>query len=103
MGVEQRKARRVPIVAQIEAQSGGFPFIAVTENISEGGLMVRTSRTIEQGQIVHLKFTLPDASQREIRANGIVQHCAVGQSIGIKFEDLDPADLAAIQTFVSAA
>ena len=103
MGIEQRKARRVPIVAQIEAQSGGFPFIAVTENISEGGLMVRTTRALEQGQIVHLKFTLPDSSQREIRANGVVQHCTIGQSIGVKFEDMDPADLAAIQSFVTAA
>ncbi len=101
MGVDQRKSRRVPIVAQIEAQAGGFPFIAVSENISEGGLMVRTTRTMEQGQIVHLKFTLPD-TQREVRVNGVVQHCNPGQSIGVKFDDLDPADSAAIQAFVNA-
>ncbi len=103
MGVDQRKSRRVPIVAQIEAQAGGFPFIAVSENISEGGLLVRTTRTMESGQVVHLKFTLPDASQREIRVNGVIQHCSAGQSMGVKFEDMDPADLAALQNFINAA
>ena len=101
MGTEQRTTRRAPIVAQIEAQAGGFPFIAITENISAGGLRIHTTKTIEQGQIVHLKFTLPD-TQREIRVNGIIQHVTPGAYLGVRFDDLDPADLAAIERFVDS-
>ncbi len=102
MGADKRTHRRVPIVAQIEAQAGGFPFIAITEDISIGGLRIHTTKTMDAGQIVHLKFTLPD-SQREIRATGVVQHVTPGQYLGVHFQGLDPADLAAIEAFISAA
>ncbi len=102
MGADQRTSRRVPIVAQIEAQSGGFPFIAITEDISVGGLRVHTTKSLDSGQVVHMKFTLPD-SQREIRVNGVVQHVTPGQYLGVMFDDLDPADLSAIQSFIDHA
>ena len=101
MGTEQRTTRRVPIVVQVEAQAGGFPFIAISENISAGGMLIKTVRTMPEGSIVHLKFTLPD-TQQQIRVNATVQHVTPGSYLGTCFDDLDPNDCGAVERFVDA-
>lgn len=98
----KRASRRVPVVAKIEAQSGGFPFIALAENISEGGVMVRTTNPLDEGAVVHLRFTLP-GSEKQINVNGTVRHVTPGSSMGVRFEDIDPADQEAIRQYVEAA
>ena len=98
---EQRTADRVPFVARIEAQAGGFPFIALAKNISVGGMLINTANPVPEGQIVHLKFTLPGAN-REIAVSGTVQHVTPGAYMGVRFQDLNPADLEVIQRFVEA-
>ncbi|MGH9791680.1 MAG: PilZ domain-containing protein [Candidatus Acidiferrales bacterium] len=95
----KRAARRVPIVAKIEAQAGGFPFIALAENISEGGLLVRTASPLNEGAVVHLRFTLP-GTEKPVNANATVRHVVSGASMGVKFEDVDSADLEAIRKYV---
>jgi len=98
----KRSTRRVPIVAKIEAQAGGFPFIALAENISEGGLLVRTASPLDEGSVVHMRFTLPGA-EREITVNATVRHVIPGESMGTKFEDMDAKDIEAIQKYVETA
>jgi uncharacterized protein (TIGR02266 family) len=103
-GEEQdgRMARRVPLVAKIEAQAGGFPFIALAENISEGGMLVRTTSPLEEGSVVHLKFTLP-RGEKEIAVNGTVRHVTPGYSMGVRFSNIDANDLETIRKFVKSA
>jgi len=98
----KRATRRVPIVTKVEAQAGGFPFIAVGDNISEGGMLVRTANPLEEGAVVHLRFTLPDA-ERQIHVNATVRHVIPGTSMGVKFEDMDDADSSAIRAYVESA
>jgi uncharacterized protein (TIGR02266 family) len=95
----KRATRRVPIVAKIEAQAGGFPFIALAENISEGGMLVRTASPLDEGAVVHLRFTLPGAEQ-EVKVNATVRHVVPGESMGVKFEDMDDKDSAAVKKYV---
>lgn len=99
MGTDKRQFKRVPIVTQIDAQAGGFPFIAVAENISTGGMLIHTAKQIQEGQVVHLKFTLP-GEEDPILIDGIVQHNTPGSYLGIQFSNVDSADLAVIQKFV---
>ena len=98
----KRSSRRVPIVAKIEAQAGGFPFLAVADNISEGGMLVRTANPLEDGAVVHLRFTLP-GSERQVNVNATVRHVTPGASMGVKFEDMDTADMEAIRIYVETA
>jgi len=98
----KRSSRRVPIVAKIEAQAGGFPFLAVADNISEGGMLVRTANPLDEGAVVHLRFTLPE-SERQITVNATVRHVTPGASMGVKFEDMDAADSEAIRLYVETA
>lgn len=99
---KKRSARRVPIVAKIEAQAGGFPFLALGENISEGGMLVRTVSPLEEGAVVHLRFTLP-GTDREIHVNATVRHVNAGQSMGVKFEDMDEKDSQAVKEYIETA
>jgi uncharacterized protein (TIGR02266 family) len=98
----KRATRRVPIVAKIEAQAGGFPFIALAENISEGGVLVRTANPLDEGAVVHLRFTLP-GSEQQINVNGTVRHVTPGTSMGVKFEDMDAKDSEAVKKYIEAA
>jgi uncharacterized protein (TIGR02266 family) len=98
----KRSTRRVPIVAKIEAQAGGFPFIALAENISEGGMLVRTASPLDEGSVVHMRFTLPDTNL-EINVNATVRHVVAGESMGMKFEDMDDKDSEAVKKYVETA
>jgi uncharacterized protein (TIGR02266 family) len=98
----KRSTRRVPIVAKIEAQAGGFPFLALAENIGEGGMLVRTASPLDEGAVVHLKFSLPGTG-REIKVNATVRHVTPGESMGVKFEDMDDADSEAVKKYVETA
>ena len=101
-GPSKRVLKRVPFVAKIEAQAGGFPFIAIAEDISEGGVRVKTTNPLEENSVVHLKFTLPN-SDREITANGVVRHVTPGAAMGVQFSDLEGSDLDAIKAYIATA
>lgn len=100
-GPSKRVLKRVPFVAKIEAQAGGFPFIAIAEDISEGGLRVKTANPLEESSVVHMKFTLPN-SDREITVNGVVRHVTPGAAMGVQFSDLEGSDYDAVCAYVNA-
>lgn len=101
-GPSKRVLKRVPFVAKIEAQAGGFPFIAIAEDISEGGLRVKTANPLEEGSVVHLKFTLPN-SERELTVNGVVRHVTPGAAMGVQFSDLAASELEAVKSYIASA
>jgi len=101
-GPSKRVLKRVPFVAKIEAQAGGFPFIAIAEDISEGGVRVKTANPLEENSVVHLRFTLPN-SDREITANGVVRHVTPGAAMGVQFSDLDGPDMEAVKKYIATA
>jgi len=101
-GPSKRVLKRVPFVAKIEAQAGGFPFIAIAEDISEGGVRVKTTNPLEESAVVHMKFTLPN-SDREITVKGVVRHVTPGAAMGVRFEDLDGSDLEAVKSYIASA
>ena len=99
-GPEKRRFRRVAMVAKIEAEAGGTPYLAEGCNISVGGLLIRSTKTLEENQTLRLKFTLPGVD-REIRVTASVRHVSPGAFMGVSFEDLSQEDLAAIERFVN--
>jgi len=95
---ERRASRRVPLVTRVETQAGGFSFLAVSENVSEGGMLVYTANPVPEGQSVHLAFVLP-GTDRIIRASATVRRVVPGTSMGVHFDALEPADREAIRQF----
>ena len=101
-GPDKRRFRRVAMVAKIEAEAGGTPYLAEGCNISVGGLLIRSTKTLEENQTLRLKFTLPDSDQ-EIRVTALVRHVSPGAFMGVSFEDLAEQDRALIEQFVNEA
>ncbi|HXE75294.1 MAG TPA: PilZ domain-containing protein [Candidatus Xenobia bacterium] len=102
MVFEKRVSRRVPIVARVEAHGGAGPHIILAQNISVGGMLVRTADTLPEGDTIQLRFMLPGID-REIRATAVVQHVTPGEFMGVRFTELGPEDAAAIREFVEKA
>jgi uncharacterized protein (TIGR02266 family) len=100
-GIEKRTHPRVPLVAKVEAEAEGRTFLAVTQDISSGGMRIATANPASVGATVELTIILPD-SERKIRVRGIVRHHAEGSAMGIQFLDLSDADRAALRAFLAS-
>jgi uncharacterized protein (TIGR02266 family) len=96
---DKRASRRVPLVIRVEAQAGGSPQILLAQNISAGGILLRTANPMTEGATLDLKFILPGAED-EIRVAGRVQHVTPGEFVGVRFLELTPAAAEAIRRFV---
>ncbi|MCI0403545.1 MAG: PilZ domain-containing protein [Acidobacteria bacterium] len=99
---DKRTSRRVPLVIRVEAQAGGSPHILLAQNISVGGILLRTAGSMEEGESFDLKFILP-GEEVEIQVTGRVQHVTPGQFAGVEFTNLGPGDADAIRRFVEKA
>ncbi|HVN10305.1 MAG TPA: PilZ domain-containing protein [Patescibacteria group bacterium] len=100
--VEKRKFRRVPLTAVVRAQAAGQPYSVEGRNISAGGMLVKTEKTLEEGVELRLEFQLP-GDPAPIQATGIVQHVMPDAFMGIQFTELSEADRRRIETYVNAS
>ncbi len=99
---DKRSTRRVPLVIRVEAHAGGSPRILLAQNISAGGILLRSADAVAEGATLDLKFTLPGVEQ-EIRVTACVQHVTPGEFVGAQFVDLNAADAEAIRRFIEKA
>jgi c-di-GMP-binding flagellar brake protein YcgR len=100
--IEKRQFRRVPLVAMVRAEAAGHPYSVEGRNISVGGMLVKTEKTLEEGLSLRLEFQLPGDS-KAIHTTGVVQHVMPGSFMGIRFVDLNDADRKKIEAYVQAA
>ena len=100
--VEKRKFRRVPLLAVVRAEAAGQPYSVEGRNISAGGMLVKTEKTLEEGITLRLEFQLP-GDLNPIQATGVVQHTSPEAFMGIRFLDLSEADRRRIEAYVGAA
>jgi hypothetical protein len=99
---EKRKFRRVPIAAHIQGEAGDVPYVAEARNISVGGMLIRTTQTLREGQAIRLRFELPGTSTK-LSVTGVVQHVSPEAYMGIRFTELSPQDFKFISDYVAAA
>lgn len=100
--VEKRKFRRVPLTAVVHAEAGGQPYNVEGRNISVGGMLVKTEKTLGEGEQLRLEFLLP-GELLPVHAIGIVQHVLPGSFMGIRFLEMAEADRRRIEAYVNAA
>ena len=99
---EKRQFRRVPLVAVVRAEAAGHPYSVEGRNISAGGMLVKTEKTLEEGTSMRLEFQLP-GEPSPVHAVGVVQHVLPGSFMGIRFVELNDADRKRIEAYVAAA
>jgi uncharacterized protein (TIGR02266 family) len=99
--VERRAHPRVPLATRIEGVSEGRAFIALTADISGSGIFLYTANPFAVGDRVQLSFVLPGSSE-PMRLSAVVRRVAEGKGMGLQYDSIPPADLAAIRAFVKA-
>jgi len=100
--VEKRKFRRVPLTAVVRAEAAGQPYSVEGRNISAGGMLVKTEKTLDEGTQLRLEFQLP-GEMLPVHAIGVVQHALPGSFMGIRFTEIAEADRRRIEAYVNAS
>lgn len=103
---EQRRHRRVSLRTRIDVDSASNFYTGFVENISSGGLFISSRELREIGEIVRIRFTLPDAGP-PIEADAIVRWVRelnptsdVVSGFGVEFGLMTERDRARINAFI---
>ena len=97
----RRSSPRVVLGIPVAYRFSNTIATALTLNISHGGLALRTTSPLDAGTVVRVRFRLP-SRKKEIEAEARVCWTDRRVGMGLEFTTIDPADHAAIETFVHA-
>jgi uncharacterized protein (TIGR02266 family) len=95
----RRSSPRVTLGIPVSYRFGNTIAAALTLNISKGGLAVRTMSPLQQGAKLRARFKLP-GGRSEIEAASRVAWTDRRIGMGLQFEQVEPADQAAIDEFI---
>ncbi|UCD83909.1 MAG: response regulator [Deltaproteobacteria bacterium] len=104
LNIPQRRDLRVSVQMKVEGGVGDEAFYGETENISMGGILVRSVVPMKDGAMVELKFLLPgqkyhaEAKGKVVRADG--ESFKPEYGLGIIFQDLGPNAREMIEDFI---
>lgn len=106
--VIRRRSERLPVEIEVNLTSDHNFYTAFTQNISEGGIFVATTRLRPEGTIVEFSFTL-GSDPKPIVAQGVVKWVRdpmmtdrdTMPGMGIEFVNLDGASQRRINEFIS--
>lgn len=99
-GSDKRAHPRVPLVAKVDVGGEDRSFLAVTQDISAGGMRIATANPLPVGASLEITFILPGL-ERTIRVRAVVRHVVEGSAMGVQFQNLPADDAAAIREFVA--
>jgi uncharacterized protein (TIGR02266 family) len=97
----RRSSPRVVLGIPVSYRFGNTVAAALTLNISEGGLAIKTTSPLDVGAALKLRFRVPSA-RTDIEAQGRVTWVDRRTGMGVQFTALTPGDQAAIDEFVQA-
>lgn len=101
---ERRRTQRARLMIQVESLSNLGSSLGQTEDISEGGLLMRARDTFARDTEVTVRFHLPPIPPgRLIESPGVVVRVQPGIQMGIRFSGLRDNDRQAITRFVEGA
>lgn len=83
----KRQSDRKKLIVDVRFEGGDTTGIASTENISVGGLFIKTNQEFEEGAPLRLNLTLDGT---EVSINAFVVFIEEGHGVGVRFEDLSP-------------
>ena len=95
----RRISARVALGIPVAYRCGGTIASAMALNLSKGGLGVRTMSPLEVGAEVRVQFRLP-RTEHDIEATARVAWSDLRAGMGLEFQSVASADLAAIEEFV---
>ena len=97
--MERRKYKRTPLDVLI--QSHQTIVEGKAEDVSFGGMLVKTEKTFPENEELDVFFTIPGSSQG-IQARMRVARLEHGSLMGLEFLNLSPESEKAIQQYLAA-
>ena len=97
----RRGSPRVVLGIPIQYRFGSTIAAALTLNLSQGGIAIRTTSPLESNARIRVRFRVP-GSKHDIDAEGRVAWSDRRVGMGVRFEKLDAAQQALIDNFVDA-
>ena len=95
----RRGGPRVPVAVPVSFQAGGTVAGARTQDLSRGGLAIRTLDPLPLGTVIDLSFRLPGTS-KDITATGRVAWSDRRVGMGVQFERLTSEAQSLLNAFV---
>jgi len=96
-----RNFKRIRFMTKAMVISGDHCFDAMTENISIGGLFIRTDQIIQAGKVVAIILYLPSVSRSStLTANCIVVRKGVN-GLAFQFKTLDHETFTHLRTIIT--
>jgi DNA-binding response OmpR family regulator len=102
LSIPQRQSYRVLLKASVRGTQDRDPFFCSSRDISSGGIMIETERTMKRGDIITLSFVLPGHGQ--ISADGEIMRIdtrGVVPGYGVRFLYLSHRDREAIKVLIA--
>jgi len=104
---DQRYQRRLPVRIDVEYEEMDDFLTDYTANISIGGMFIETEQPLAVGTRFRLRFTVPSRVKpidtiAEVRwAQPRTPRSTLTPGMGVRFEELSAADLAAVQEMLA--
>jgi uncharacterized protein (TIGR02266 family) len=95
----RRTSERVPVAVPVSFQSRGVIAGARTQDLSRGGVAIRTLEPLPLGTVLELTFRLP-GSARDVTATGRVAWSNQRVGMGVQFERLTTEAQQLLSSFV---
>lgn len=99
---EQRKFRRAKLVTQVKCEAVGREDIAVTRDVSAGGMFLNDPNPFPKNSAVSLSFRL-SPTEPLLSCQGNVVYSLKGVGMGIMFTNISEEILQALEKFVNAS
>jgi uncharacterized protein (TIGR02266 family) len=102
MGQERRKHPRLRFEVPVDIKSGHYLYVARTDDISEGGVFLRTPAAIRLGSTVHLHLRVGDATVSVIGKVCWSKPTEDGkqEGVGVQFYDMSPYARTVLRNFM---
>jgi len=103
---QPRTTSRIAVKINVEIAEGIPEKNLMSVNLSEGGIYLRTHKPLSEGELLHIKFSLPhDAEPIEIaadvvRTSSLSTQFAVEPGMGLRFVDMPEDTLLKIRNFI---
>lgn len=97
----RRSSPRVILGVPIQYRFGNTIAVALTLNLSHGGVAIRTTTPLDTGSRIQVKFRMPGAA-RDVDASGRVVWSDRRVGMGVQFETVEATCQTVIDSFVDA-
>jgi hypothetical protein len=100
--IEKRKYRRAKLITQVKCEAMGREDLAVTRDVSVGGMFLNEKDPFPPNATVKLAFRL-SPTEPLLTCGGQVVYSIQGVGMGIMFTDLSDEVRETLQKFIDAA